>query len=157
VFLMCKKIFHSLYSSRQVQWNLQRPACYSVCQKHYNLEISFWSSRIIMFNTNDACTEKWMDNLCFPHLLATAPGLCIRFTLNGFSHILVMVLVLSSSKWWIFPHLGFSCILAAAVVWGFTEQLLFVESWQWLYFGLFPSEFHTLTVIFVRFCFLDCA
>ena len=62
------------------------------------LKISFWSSRIIMFNTNDACTEKCMGNLCFPRLLATAPVLCIRFILNGFSHILVMVLVLSLSK-----------------------------------------------------------
>jgi hypothetical protein len=47
-----------------------------------------------MFNTNAACTEKCVDNLCFPHLLARAPGLCIRFTLNGFSHILAKVLVL---------------------------------------------------------------
>ena len=58
------------------------------------LKISFRSSRIIMFNTNAACTEKCLDHLCFPHLLATARGLYIRFTLNGFSHILVMVLVL---------------------------------------------------------------
>ena len=62
------------------------------------LKISFWSSRIIMLNTNDASTETCMDNLRFPHLLATAPGLCFRFTLNGFSHILVMVLVLFLSK-----------------------------------------------------------
>jgi len=117
------------------------------------LKISFWSSRIIMFNTTAACTEKCVDRLCFPHLLAMAVGLCIRFILNGFSRILVMVLVLFLSKWWIFPQLGFSCILAAAVVWGFTEQLLFLESWQWLCFGLFPNEFYILTVIFVRFCF----
>lgn len=61
------------------------------------LKSSFWSSRIIMFNTNAACTEKCVDHLCFPHL-AMDPGLCIRFTLNGFSHILVMVLVLFLSK-----------------------------------------------------------
>lgn len=62
------------------------------------LKISSWFSRVIMFSTNDACTEKCVDNLCFSHLLATAPKLCIRFTLNGFSHILVMVLVLFVSK-----------------------------------------------------------
>ena len=62
------------------------------------LKISFWSSRIIMFNTNAAYAKKCVDHLCFPHLLATAPGLCIRFTMNGFSHILVMVLVSFLSK-----------------------------------------------------------
>jgi hypothetical protein len=108
-FTVCKiityisvcKVSENFHSFCMFKASTVKPAETSILlsrREALQLEVSLGSFRTINFNTNAACPEKCVDHLCSPHILATALWLCVRFSLNGSSCILVMVLVLFFCK-----------------------------------------------------------